>query len=310
MIGWCAACPFPLPCRMRDQHCSVTALQATNWVVRSLTHQAELLRLHCGGWRRPFSFFPRHPGCMAFAHYSSKDGLLHLHLPAAAQSTAGMGTAGQPAGGAAQQAGGLSRAAAAAIASSTATQPVGCDPGGLGTEGSTGAGAPATLHLMHHGREVLCCAVVPGPVQVVASASGSAQAAASASAAAQPPRTEAQQQQHVAGDHSAQAVELDAALSAPSKSGQAGSGASSVRQQQLRVACLGDAPEGMPSMCVLTGSEDGSIRTLMYCEGSDGAAQLCGAAEIGTHAAGTAVKALAAVQADEPGGAMGMCQSG
>ena len=280
--------------------------------MRSLTHQAELLRLCCGGWRRPFSFSARHPGCMAFAHYSSKEGLLHLHLPRAAQSTAGMGTAGQPAGGAAQQAGGLSgAAAAAAAASSTAPQLGGCDPRGLDTGGSTGAGAPATLHLMHHGREVLCCAVVPGPVQVTASASAAAQAAASASTAAQPPQTgatpiSAQQQRHVPGDRFAQAAKPDAALPALPKSRQAGSGASPVRQQQLQAAGWGDAPEGLPSMCVLTGSEDGSIRTLMYREGSEGTAQLYEAAEIGTHAAGTTVKALAAVQADAAGGATSM----
>ena len=280
-------------------------------MVRSLTHQAELLRLRCGGWRRPFSFCARHSGGMAFAHYSSKEGLLHLHLPPGAQSSAGMGTAGQLAGKAAQQAGGLSDAAAATAAPRNVTQPGGHDPGDMGTGGSAGAGAPATLHLMHHGREVLCCAIVPGPMQVTASASAPAQATASASAAAQPPQiaatpSSAQQQRHAPGGRFAQAAKPDAALPALPKSRQAGSGASSVRHQQMQAAGVEDAPEGLPSMCVLTGSEDGSIRRLMYREGSEGTALLYGAAEIGTHAAGTAVKALAAVQADEAGGATSM----
>ena len=314
MTGWCLGCPNPIAVPLARPTLQSGCLQATSWVVRSLTHQAELLRLRCGGWRRPFSFFARHPGCMAFAHYSSKEGLLHLHLPPAAQSTAGMGTAGQPAGGAAQPARGLSGAAAAAAASSTATQPGGCHPCGLGQTGSTGAAAPATLHLMHHGREVLCCAIVPGPMQITASASAAVQAAAPAPAAAQPPQAgatpnSAQQQRHAPGDHFAQAAEPDAALPALPKSGQAGFVASSVKQQQLRLSGVGDAPEGLPSMCVLTGSEDGSIRGLMYREGSEGTAQLCGAADIGIHAAGTAVKALAAVQADEAGGATSIYKS-
>ena len=60
---------------------TVCALQATDFVVRSQTAQCELVRLTCGGHRRPFSFCLDPP---SFAYL--KDGKLHVCPPKPTQS--------------------------------------------------------------------------------------------------------------------------------------------------------------------------------------------------------------------------------
>ena len=50
-----------------------------------------------------------------------------------------------------------------------------------------------------------------------------------------------------------------------------------------------------PAVGVITGSDDSTVRRMLFVGGGDGVARFTGSAEVGTHAAGTHVRALAVV---------------
>lgn len=47
-------------------------MQADDWILYSMTHQAELARVRCGGWRRQYSHIVSSPSHFTFACYRNR----------------------------------------------------------------------------------------------------------------------------------------------------------------------------------------------------------------------------------------------
>lgn len=62
-----------------DEACARTGLkaaesmQAEDWILYSMTHQAELARVRCGGWRRQYTHIVTSPSMFTFACYRHRD---------------------------------------------------------------------------------------------------------------------------------------------------------------------------------------------------------------------------------------------
>ena len=48
-------------------------MQAEDWILYSMTHQAELARVRCGGWRRQYTHIVTSPSRFTFACYRHRD---------------------------------------------------------------------------------------------------------------------------------------------------------------------------------------------------------------------------------------------
>ena len=51
-------------------------MQADDWILYSRTHQAELARVRCGGWRRQYTHIVTTPSTFTFACYRNR----HIHI--------------------------------------------------------------------------------------------------------------------------------------------------------------------------------------------------------------------------------------
>ncbi|KAK9815448.1 hypothetical protein WJX72_003842 [[Myrmecia] bisecta] len=210
----------------------VCGFLASEWVVYSMTHHCEVVRLVCGGWHRPYSHRLRSAVDRTFAY--CKDSVIHIHqcrdsLPAR-QCRQGSGLEVSVAHmsleeregsrqGSAAKAGGQSDAADTATCTQspqeTQQRQHARDAGQRAQQAqrSAIASGPQSLHVLNHGKEVLCVAILP------------------------------------------------------------------------------ESP-GDGTFCVLTGSEDGSLRYLLLDPQHPVQPIRCSAA-IGEHAAGTAIKSIA-----------------
>ena len=204
-----------------DKHCWMV-MQSADWVVFNTHQQLELMRVTCGGWRRPFAFNCTSPSRLVFTYHQPRIGTTHVHCRGPARprltptpahggvqappatppshSTARPDSAadfssalerssgdhgraaqivseGNSAGGVdAQQGnkGGIASGQETSIGTEDrhgTSEPVEASVGRPGSQGGGelggggeqgGGGEPVTsLHAVHHGREVLCCALLP-----------------------------------------------------------------------------------------------------------------------------------------------------
>ena len=260
-------------------------LQSADWVVFNTHQQLELMRVTCGGWRRPFAFHCTSPANLVFTYHQPRIGTTHVHcrgparprltsIPAQAgvqappatpptQSTArpdpgpasSSAAYSQDQGQAAwlasedNSAGGVDAQQGRNVgtASEQATR-VGTDDrygtsgangagvwgsGSLGGGGRGGPSAPVTsLHAVHHGREVLCCALLP-------------------SAQSQHAHQTGRPSSHSHSSHS----HLPDSSSLLSQAPELASSELEDCSMQLQQAS---------PLCSLSGSEDGTMRQLLY----------------------------------------------
>ena len=222
-------------------------LQSSDWVVFNTTQQLELMRVPCGGWHRPFTFHCLSPTHLVFIHYQPRSSSTHVHRrrrpapplltpPASDGGPRGLQQCSEGSEGVAQGSeGGGQRLRELAR-------------GSQGGEGGSYAGIgglaePTTgLHAVHHGREVLCCALLP-----------SFRVHSSHAASADPAHTKSPSSSSALPDCSSPASRPESSI--------------------LHTAsCWNDDPI-MPAhhaassaspLCLLTGSEDGTMRQLLY----------------------------------------------
>ena len=265
-------------------------LQSSDWVVFNTHQQLELLRIPCGGWRRPFAFLCTSPTSLTFAYHQPRIGATHVHcrgpgrpprltlIPAAggvqaplapspAPATADPGSApvahptacrekfvpaaqlsskGDTTGGVvAQQGSNEDTASRQGPRNSTedacgASEADGASAWGSGSRGGVGQGGegePVTsLHAVHHGREVLCCALLP-----------SAQ-----SQHTQRTDTTSHDSRSL-HSHSSDSRSL---VSQAPELARAGKEEEEDDEEEEKQDCS--------PLCVLTGSEDGTMRKLLY----------------------------------------------
>lgn len=145
----------------------IAGFKSTQFMVRAGSQQDEVLRLECGGYRRPHAFTSASTGSFAFAHCSLTDHVLHV----SASGGATWGCSQQPKGSSYGQA--CNGVLDGDAAERTPQQQ-------QGTAAASGAGAPTaamaapvpaaqpppcrTLHLVHHGREAHSIRCIPSPV--------------------------------------------------------------------------------------------------------------------------------------------------
>ena len=262
-------------------------LQSADWVVFNTHQQLELMRVTCGGWRRPFAFRCTSPTNLFFTYHQPRIGTTHVHRrgpgrPRQTPNSAQGGLQGPPAtapalsaarsdpvtgsclaayardhGEAAQLASegysaggvGAQQGINGGATSEQGTrvgagdrcgtpQPYGASAWGSGSWGGVvqgGGGEPVTsLHAVHHGREVLCCALLPSS-----------------------------QSQH------AQQTDRPSSHSCFSHSRSRSSDSHPLLNQAPELAsseledCSMQLQDSSP-LCLLTGSEDGTMRQLLY----------------------------------------------
>lgn len=169
-------------------------LQSADWVVFNTHQQLELMRVTCGGWRRPFAFHCPSPTNLTFTYHQPRLGTTHVHrrsparprpTPTPVQGPLKDPFATQPAQSSAEHDQNLKSApkksfdeetdAQQACVEAQSGQGVRSDtharcggpdiPGvsawGSGSRGGSGEEPVTALHAVHHGREVLCCALLP-----------------------------------------------------------------------------------------------------------------------------------------------------
>ena len=270
-----------------DRQC-LTVLQSADWVVFNTHQQLELMRVTCGGWRRPFAFHCASPANLVFTYHQPRIGTTHVHCrrparprltPTPAQggvqpgptpaTTPALSTAcpdsvadsssaayfrdhgqaaqlasdGNSAGGVVAQQGvqgGRASEQGTRIGAEDGcgmSEPDGACVGGSDSQsggGQGGGGEPVTsLHAVHHGREVLCCALLP------------------------PAQSQHAHQTDRPSSHS-HTSHLDS-----SDSRSLLNQAPELPRGELE-DCSMQLQEASP-LCLLTGSEDGTMRQLLYC---------------------------------------------
>ena len=160
-------------CVMEDR---LVMLQSADWVVFNTKQQLELMRVTCGGWRRPFTFHCTSPSNLTFAHHQPRTSSTHVHNRGSSTATVDpTPPQGPPEGSAvmpnahSNNSVGTGTTRAMEEGASTASGPQTGSAGGLLGASETAIdaeGEPLTsLHAVHHGREVLCCALLP-PMQL------------------------------------------------------------------------------------------------------------------------------------------------
>ncbi len=222
-------------------------LQSSDWVVFNTSQQLELMRVPCGGWHRPFTFHCLSPTHLVFVHYQPRSSSTHVHRrrrcpvpplltpPASDGAPRGWKQGSEGSEGVAPGSeGGEQRLRESAH---------GSQGGADGSyAGVSGLAEPMTnLHAVHHGREVLCCALLPS-FRV----------------------------------HSAHVPSADPAHEKSPSSSSAlldcSSPASRPESSILHNASSGNDDPNMPAhqaassaspLCLLTGSEDGTMRQLL-----------------------------------------------
>ena len=65
------------------------SMQAEDWILYSMTHQAELARVRCGGWRRQYTHIVTSPSRFTFACYRHRD--IHIDRRSADESSESTG---------------------------------------------------------------------------------------------------------------------------------------------------------------------------------------------------------------------------
>ncbi|DBA76394.1 TPA: hypothetical protein ACH3X1_010099 [Trebouxia sp. C0004] len=225
----------------------VCGFQSSDWVVFNTTQQLELMRVPCGGWHRPFTFHCLSLTHLVFIHYQPRSSSTHVHRrcrpvpPLLTPAASDGGPRGLEQGAEGSEGlvpgseGGEQRLRESACGSQGGADGSCAGVGGL-AEPMTG------LHAVHHGREVLCCALLPSfRVHSLHAASGdSAQGKSPSSSSALP-------------DCSSPASRPESFI--------------------LHTASCGNDDPSMPAhhaassaspLCLLTGSEDGTMRQLLY----------------------------------------------
>ncbi|DBA78263.1 TPA: hypothetical protein ACH3X2_008215 [Trebouxia sp. C0005] len=225
----------------------VCGFQSSDWVVFNTIQQLELMRIPCGGWHRPFTFHCLSPTHLIFVHYQPRSSSIHVHRrrrpvpplltpPASDGGPRGLKQGSEGSEGVALGSErGKQRLRELAHWSKRGVDGSYAGVGGL-AEPMTG------LHAVHHGREVLCCALLP-------------------SFRVHSP--------HAASADSAQGKSPSSSPALPDCSSPASCPESSI----LHTASSGSDASSMPThpaassacpLCLLTGSEDGTMRQLLY----------------------------------------------
>ena len=198
------------------------------------SQQLELMRVVCGGWHRPFTFHCQSPTSLTFVHYRPRSFTTHVHRRRPAPPLAPPPAASQ---------GSLERDDGQVLGGLTGLQ-------GDAAEPVTG------LHHVHHGREVLCCVLIPS---VKGHAPGELDSPAAMA------HSQQARQGLVTGQNADPA--RTAAQGNSAASGQKPRGSHVVLDESDMPAVSGqlDSSEGLGSpLCLLTGSEDGTMRRLLY----------------------------------------------
>lgn len=211
-------------------------LQSVDWVVFNTSQQLEVMRVPCGGWHRPFTFHCLSPTRLVFVHHQPRPGTTHVHRrrPVAPLLTPAAGLEGVPRG----SDGGEGES----------------ERGGEGSgAGVGGLAEPVTgLHAVHHGREVLSCALLPPFRRGVAK---------------RPPLSSQSASTDPAPRNPSPSVPRSSLVASTAES----CGDSQSSEQQIPGSSAGymdPQPEAVTQsaspLCLLTGSEDGTMRRLLY----------------------------------------------
>jgi len=234
----------------KDSHVTngdAVCLQSSDWVVFNTSQQLELMRVPCGGWHRPFTFHCLSPTHLVFIHYQPRSSSTHVHRrhrpvpPLLTPPASDGGARGLEQGSEGSE----------GVASGSEEGEQKLRESARGSQGDAdgsyagvgGLAEPMTgLHAVHHGREVLCCALLPS-FRIHSSHSASADPAQG-----KPPSS------------SSALPDCSSAASCPESS-------------TLHTPSSGNDDHSMPAhhaassaspLCLLTGSEDGTMRQLLY----------------------------------------------
>ena len=203
------------------------------------------MRIPCGGWHRPFTFHCLSPTHLAFIHYQPRSSSIHVHRrrcrpvpPLLTPPALDGGPRGLKQG--SEGVGPGSEGGEQTLRESAHRSQGGADGSHAGVGGL--AESMTGLHAVHHGREVLCCALLPS-FRVHSS--------------------------HAASADPAQGKSPSSSSTLPDCSSPASRPESSI----LHTASCGNDDRSMPAdqaassaspLCLLTGSEDGTMRQLLY----------------------------------------------
>ena len=261
-------------------------LQSADWVVFNTQQQLELMRVTCGGWRRPFAFHCSSPTSLVFTYHQPRSNTTHVHRrgPARPRPTPAPAQQGVQAPLAPPSAHSAARSDSAADCSSAAysqdlgqaaqlasedhsagdvvaqrgikegiasghgtrigakdrcgtSEPIEASAWGSCSQTGAGQGAggdPVTsLHAVHHGREVLCCALLPS----------------------------VQSQHAIQTDRPSSHSRSSHSIPSSSDSRLLLNQAPELASSELE-GCSMQLPDASP-LCLLTGSEDGTMRQLL-----------------------------------------------
>lgn len=221
-------------------------LQSSDWVVFNTSQQLELMRVPCGGWHRPFTFHCLSPTHLVFIHHQPRSSSTHVHrrrrcpVPPLLTPPASDGGAR----GLEQESEGLEGVAPGSEGGEQRLRELahGSQGGEDGSYASVGGLAePMTnLHAVHHGREVLCCALLP-----------SFRVHSSHAASADPAHEKSPSSSSALPDCSSPASHPESSILHT-----AGNDGPYMPAHQ--------AATSASPLCLLTGSEDGTMRQLLY----------------------------------------------
>ena len=240
-------------------------LQSADWVVFNTHQQLELMRVTCGGWRRPFAFHCTSATNLIFTYHQPRIGTTHVHrrgparprlTPTPAQGVLQDPQAAQPAPSTAEgmnhnqtvhspkesdRAEGVSGQQTSEQGVRTgASEPDGGPAWGSGSRGGGGGEPVTSLHAVHHGREVLCCALLQQVQSQLAPPTDS-------------PSSDSPSSDSPSSDSPSSNSPSSLSSSLPKHATEPGSG-------KLEGCSMKEASP----LCLLTGSEDGSMRQLLY----------------------------------------------
>ena len=204
------------------------------------------MRVPCGGWHRPFTFHCLSPTHLVFIHYQPRSSSTHVNRrrrpapPLLTPPASDGGARGLTQGSEGSE--GVDRGSEGAeqrLRETACGSQWGVDGSYAGVGGL--AEPMTSLHAVHHGREVLCCALLPSFIV-----------------------------------HSSHAASADPHEKPPSSSSalpDCSSPASRPESSVLHAASSGNDAPRVPAhpaaspaspLCLLTGSEDGTMRQLLY----------------------------------------------
>ncbi len=205
------------------------------------------MRIPCGGWHRPFTFHCLSPTHLVFIHYQPRSSSTHVHrrrrrIPPLLTPPA---SHGGPRG-SKQVSEGAEGVDPGSEGGEQRLAELACGSQGFVDESCAGVGGLAepmtNLHAVHHGREVLCCALLP-----------SFRVHSSHAPSADPPQVTSPSSSSALPDCSS-----PTSCPEPSILHTASSGI-----DDLKPPAHSAASSASP-LCLLTGSEDGTMRQLLY----------------------------------------------